>query len=61
VKENAVSWKPVKLKDKDYPFVMKDDLAWWAEPSITDAARKMENLMNTSLMPASLITAMATQ
>lgn len=50
VKENAVSWKPVKLKDKDYPFVLKDDHAWWAEPSITDAARKMKNLMATSLM-----------
>lgn len=44
VKDNAVSWKPIKLKVKDYPFVMQDDHAWWAEPSITDAARKMKNL-----------------
>jgi glycosyltransferase involved in cell wall biosynthesis len=48
VKDNAVSWIPVKLKAKDYPFVMKDDHAWWAEPSISDAARKMKNLMTTT-------------
>jgi len=45
LKNNAVSWKRVKLKDKEYPFVMKDDHAWWAEPSIADAARKMKNLV----------------
>lgn len=36
-----VAWNPIAVAQGEYPFVAPDDGAWWAEPSIPDAAIKM--------------------
>jgi glycosyltransferase involved in cell wall biosynthesis len=37
-----VQWKRRRVIPGEYPFISESDLAWWAEPNITDASRQMK-------------------
>ncbi|HEU4853579.1 MAG TPA: glycosyltransferase [Telluria sp.] len=37
-----VRWKPVKVKEGEYPFVSFKDKPWWADASVVDAALQLQ-------------------